>query len=211
MTGLRREHPAQRLLDVHEIANLQGRYMYYIQSHCYDAILDLFAADDPEVSVEIAESGVYEGIDKIRTLFVDMFKPLFTAPGSLPVHLLTTPVIEIAADGQSARGMWQTLGCNTFPSSDGPIATWQQGKYDNSFVRQDGRWRIKRFRWLCNFRTPHSKGWVEQPMVKVTPLDIENFPEAMKPTRMGARHDVYDPAAIMMFGPLPPEPTREGT
>jgi hypothetical protein len=82
--------------------------MYYVQSHCYDEILDLFAADDPEISVEIAESGVYEGIDKIRTLFVDMFKPLFTAPGSLPIHLLTTPVIEISSDGQSARGMWQT-------------------------------------------------------------------------------------------------------
>lgn len=210
MTGAAADSAVQRLLDVHEIANLQGRYMYFIQSHCYEEILALFAADDPAVSVEIAESGIYEGIDKIRTLFVDMFKPLFMAPGSLPIHLLTTPVIEIGADGQTARGMWQTLGCNSFPSKDGLVATWQQGKYDNSFIREHGQWRFKQFRWLCNFRTPHNKGWVEQPMVRVDPLNYENFPDAMRPTRMGERHDAYDPAAVMAFGPLPPQPEKQG-
>ena len=197
---------AQAVLDIQAIANLQGRYLYYVQSHNYDEILPLFAMDDPEVSVEIAESGVYVGADKIRTLFVDMIKPLFTAPGSLPIHMLTTPVIEVAPDRSIAYGMWQTLGCNAFPTPQGLVATWQQGKYDNSFVIERGQWRFKRFRWLCNFRTPYDQGWVKQAHLHVEPLDLANFPEAMRPSRAGERYDVYDPSTPMDFGPPPPLP-----
>lgn len=30
--------------------------------------------------------------------------------GILPVHSLTTPVIEVAADGKTARGVWISPG-----------------------------------------------------------------------------------------------------
>ena len=95
----------------------------------------------------------------------------------LPIHMLITPVIEIDPDGKSARGMWQTLGCNSFPTRHGLQAVWQQGKYDNAFVKEGSLWRFSRFRWLCHFRTPP-----------------------------GAPHDPYDPTRPMDFGPEPPEP-----
>lgn len=195
-----------RLLAMQEIANLQGRYLYYLQAHAYDKFLGLFAQDDPDISAEIAESGVYVGIDKIRTLFVDILKPLFTAPGSLPLHMLTTPVIEVSADGSTGYGMWQTIGCNAFPSESGLLATWQMGKYDNVFVRVDGQWRFKQFRWLCHFRTPFNRGWVEQPHLSVEPLDLGHFPESMHPSRPGQPFHGYDPSRVADFGPLPPEP-----
>lgn len=50
-----------------------------MQSHDYEKILDLFAQGEPDVSAEIAESGVYVGIDKIRGLFLGLIKPLFTS------------------------------------------------------------------------------------------------------------------------------------
>ena len=196
----------QRLLDLHEIANLQGRYLYYVQAHDYGRILELFARNDPDVSVEIAESGVYVGLAKIEALFVGMIKPLFTSAGSLPIHMLTTPVIEVDAGGGCATGMWQTLGCNTFPTADGLTATWQQGKYDNTFVKEDGVWRFRRFRWLCNFRTAFDQGWVRQSLLEVAPLDLSNFPEEMRPSRPGDPYPPYDPAVSMDFGPRPPEP-----
>jgi hypothetical protein len=197
-----------RLRDIHEIANLQGRYMYYIQSHSYDEILEMFTNRDPEVSAEVAESGVYVGLEKVKALFLGLLKPLFMQPGSLPIHMLTTPVIEIAPDGCHAAGMWQTLGCNSFPTRDGLCATWQQGKYDNTFVKEDGRWRFKRFRWLCNFRTPFDKGWVKQPAAGVEPLDLSRFPPALHPTHPGERYATYDPGKVMDFGPLPPASRR---
>jgi hypothetical protein len=189
-----------------EIANLQGRYLYYIQAHDYDRVLSLFALDDPEVSAEISSTGVYVGAKKVRALFLDLIKPLFTSAGSLPIHMLTTPVIEISPDGQSATGMWQTLGCNAFPTEDGLVATWQQGKYDNEFVCRDGRWFFRRFRWLCNFRTPFDEGWVRRPMTMVEPLDLSHLPERCHPSRPSDPYPGYDPSRLMDFGPLPPEP-----
>jgi SnoaL-like domain len=196
----------RRLADIHEIANLQGRYLYYVQSHRYSEIVGMFAHDDHEVSAEIAESGVYTGIEKISALFTGLIGPFFNGPGILPIHMLTTPVIEIHPGGTMAHGMWQTLGCNSFPTPTGLRAAWQQGKYDNIFVRESQGWRFKQFRWLCNFRTPFDKGWVEQPMLDVEPLQISQFPEALRPSRAGERYDAYDPSRAMDFGPEPPEP-----
>ena len=196
----------QRLTDIREIENLQGRYIYYVQSHDYDRILRMFARHDPEVSAEISSTGVYVGMEKIEALFTGMIKPLFTAPGSLPIHMLTTPVIEVDPGGLTATGMWQTLGCNAFPTATGHVAAWQQGKYDNAFVKEDGRWRFKRFRWLCNFRTAFDEGWVKQSLLDVGPLDLANFPEAMRPSRPSEPYPAYREDAAMDFGPPPPEP-----
>lgn len=196
----------EKLNALHEIANLQGRYLYYTQAHDYDRVMDLFALEDPDVSAEISSTGVYVGGEKVRALFLDLIKPLFTAAGSLPIHMLTTPVIEVAPDGDSAAGMWQTLGCNAFPTNDGLVATWQQGKYDNEFVRVDGQWFFRRFRWLCNFRTPFDEGWVRQPMIRVEPLDLSHFPERCHPSRESEPYPGYDPSRPMDFGPLPPDP-----
>lgn len=196
----------QTLLDVHEIANLQGRYLYYVQAHDYERIVSLFAEQDPEVSVEIAESGIYVGVEKVRALFTGLIEPLFTAPGSLPIHMLNTPVIEVARDGTTAAGMWQTLGCNAFSTSRGLTAVWQQGKYDNRFVKEGGRWKFKQFRWLCNFRTPFDQGWVKQPHLGVEQLDLSAFPASLHPSRQGEKYETFDPLKPMDFGPLPPEP-----
>ena len=199
----------EQLADVHEIANLQGRYLYYVQQHEYERIVDMFCRHDPQVSAEIAESGVYVGRQKVRALFIDLIKPFFGGPGILPIHMLTTPVIEVDASGATAHGMWQTLGCNVFPTSAGLTATWQQGKYDNLFVKEDGEWRFRQFRWLCNFRTSFDQGWVKQPMLPVTPLDLAGFPPEMHPSHVGEPYVGYRSTERMDFGPSPPSPGRQ--
>jgi hypothetical protein len=190
-----------------EIANLQARYLYYAQAHDYDRVLGLFDLDDSDVSVEISSTGVYVGRDKVRTFFLELIQPLFTAPGSLPIHMLNTPCIEVAPDGLTASGMWQTLGCNAFSTVDGMQATWQQGKYDNTFNRRGERWLFKQFRWLCNFRTPFDQGWVKNPMTRVEPLDLTRFPDRCHPSRPSEPYPGYDPSTAMDFGPYPPEPS----
>lgn len=191
------------LCDMQAIANLQGRFLYCIQAHDDETIVELFAKNDAEVSVEIAESGVYVGSAKVRAFFTELIGPFFNSPGVLPIHMLTTPVIDIAECGTVAYGMWQTLGCNTFEVDNDLTAVWQQGKYDNVFVKENGQWRIKQLCWLCNFRTPFDKGWVKQPMVNVEPLDFTQFPESIHPSHPGEPYDVYDPKTLMDFGPLP--------
>ena len=172
---------AGRAIDIIEIANVQGRYMYHLEGHRYAEVLDLFALDEPDVSVEIGEGGVYQGRTKVTALFVQVLKPFFTQPGMMPLHMLTTPVIEVEPGGQRGFGMWQTLGCNSFPSEDGMKAVWQQGTYDNVYAKVGGRWKILRMRWLANFRTSFDKGWVKEPVYPLPSLDWDSFPPELRP------------------------------
>lgn len=197
----------QAAADRMEIANLQGRYMYYLEAHRYNDVLALFCRDAADVSVEIGESGVYVGRQKVEALFGDILRPFFTQPGMMPVHMLTTPVIEADAEAGLGHGMWQTIGCNSFPDADGLCAVWQQGTYDNLYAREHGQWRILRMRWLANFRTRFDRGWVEEPLYRLTPLDWSRFPERMRPDLPPSdAFEAYDPAAVRMRAPRPPEP-----
>ena len=63
-------------------------------------------------------------------------------------HLTTSPVIEVAEDGKSAKGLWYTPGfINSHASANGKIrsqALWE--RYGGDFVLEDGRWLYKNLR-----------------------------------------------------------------
>jgi hypothetical protein len=196
----------ERLHAIQDIANLQGRYMYHLEGHRYDEVLALFARHAPDVSVEIGEGGVYIGRAKVETMFTQVLRPFFTMPGMMPLHMLTTPVIEVDCVSGRGHGMWQTIGCNSFPEEGGLRAVWQQGTYDNLYLREDGEWRILRMRWLPNFRTSFDRGWVKEPVYRIAPLDWSKFPADMRPDLppSGAM-EPYDPTSVRRLSPQPPE------
>jgi hypothetical protein len=70
------------LNDAREIANLQGRYIYYLQEHQYDQIVELFAQRE-EVSVEMDNLGKFHGRDKVVGVFLKVLKPLYTSESSV--------------------------------------------------------------------------------------------------------------------------------
>jgi hypothetical protein len=156
-----------------KIANLQARYIYYLQAHDYDSIVDMFAHNE-HVSVEMDNLGKFIGREKVVDVFLKVLKPLYTMKGALGLHMLTTPLIEVHPEGRLAWGMWHTLGCNTQPDFVGHdtemtaepmlIAMWQQGKYFIDFVNEDGEWKFQNFRWYVNFRTPFDEGWGKKPI-----------------------------------------------
>ena len=63
-------------------------------------------------------------------------------------HLTTSPIIEVAEDGKSAKGLWYTPGfINSHASDNGQIrsqALWE--RYGGDFVLEDGRWLYKNLR-----------------------------------------------------------------
>lgn len=189
-----------RLEAIHEIGNLQGRYNHYLQTgQIKDRLADLFAFDTPGVSAEMADSGEWRGRDGVMQLFRHLGTK-YAMPGALMVHLLTTPVIEIMPDGETAKGMWNSFGANSFLNHENKLeAMWQLGKYDISFVRQRGQWRYLVFKWFVIFRTPYQDGWVKTPIVEG--LHEASFPP---PSPL---HTPYDPQASRNhFPPFPPEP-----
>jgi hypothetical protein len=59
-------------------------------------------------------------------------------------------VIEIAGDGETAKGMWNVRGSYCKLREDGPVANWIFGWAAVDFIREDGQWKIWHFRLLFN-------------------------------------------------------------
>lgn len=75
--------------------------------------------------------------------------------GSNVFHILTTPIIEIAGDGQTAKGFWYTPGA-ILSTSDGRtgegVNMWE--RYGGDFVREGGQWRILHLEVMTDFAYP---------------------------------------------------------
>jgi hypothetical protein len=188
-----------RLEDIHEINNLQGRYNHYLSMSIFDKIIDQFAKRDPNVKVEIADSGVYEGFEGVKRLFLTMGSRLFGRKGASPLMMIMTPVIELSRDGKTAKGIWHSFGCITMREETGPYAAWVQGKYDNEFVKEDGQWKFRSLRWYVNFRTPFDQGWVKKPIV-----NSMTFADT-KPDKPSTYYMPYNPDAFNVCLPEPVE------
>lgn len=52
------------------------------------------------------------------------------------------PVIEIAGDGQTAKGLWYCWGSQAKVLSCGPTSSWTWGYYAADFVREGDCWKI---------------------------------------------------------------------
>lgn len=63
--------------------------------------------------------------------------------GTCSFHPFVTPLIEIARDGVTAKGIWESYGQETVIDGSGfPKAFWLCEKVGVDFVKEDGEWRI---------------------------------------------------------------------
>jgi hypothetical protein len=66
--------------------------------------------------------------------------------GDLVMHTLTTPIIEVATDRETAQGVWMSVGLASRVGQDGKpqyVEFWERFAVD--FVREDGQWKIWHF------------------------------------------------------------------
>jgi hypothetical protein len=70
-----------------------------------------------------------------------MQKNLGTGPNrNNSYHILSNFVIEVKGDAATAWSRWTFV----VPSPDNKPAISQAGRYDDTLVREDGRWKFKR-------------------------------------------------------------------
>jgi len=152
--------------DIEEIQKLMATYEDYVDSlQRLEELTDLFT-DDAKLVVSFlgdagAEAiivGTHEGKEAIRTL-LSVLNPTTI---SYCAHLVTNP--NITVDGEKAKGRWYLLCPFTALTREGPIAAWEQGTYDNEFVKVDGKWRISLMSFEFNFSTPYEDGWAKTRM-----------------------------------------------
>jgi hypothetical protein len=145
-----------RLQDVNEIKRLQRAYGYYLDAAAWDQMADLFADD---ATFEIGLDGVYVGKERIRQYLHTLGGGrLGLQQGQLNEHMQLQPVIDVAADGLSARGRWRAfIMAGQYHRS----ALWGEGPYENEYVKQNGVWKISKLHWYQTFLVPYAGGWAK--------------------------------------------------
>jgi hypothetical protein len=197
----------ERLQAVIEIQNLMGRYEYLHTAMQHRKIAELFAKKSPEVSAEMAGLGNWIGAEGIDKLFCGMFYLIEEDPrGKMFMHTLTTPVIEVAGDGKTAKGIWLSPGQETAPDrKTGRFqAAWAWCSYECDFIKEDGRWKFLHFRLNPILYAPYEKSWVEVPY---NPPEFgAHLPDKVKPTKPNNNWPAWSPTVSPTDKRLPPEP-----
>jgi hypothetical protein len=160
----------QRLDDIKQIEHLQKIYGYYQDYGEWQKIVDLFA--DSEPSVEEADRGVYKGKKGIKRYYIDLLGNGLNQPrrpGWLSILFQLQGVVTVDPSGKTAKGRWYGMGMEAKPTAslhEGDLRqTWINGIYENEYVKEDGKWKIKKLHFNLTFRTPYEDGWLRVPVV----------------------------------------------
>jgi SnoaL-like domain len=173
----------RNLQDVHAIRTLHYKYGYYIDKCLYDEAVDLFA----ENSRIHFLNGIYKGKAGVRRLYCDWFRNYFTKghngpiPGFLLDHVQMQDIVDVAPDGLTAKGRFRAVmaagqhDSKTERIPHFPAQCWEAGIYENSYVKEDGVWKIQVLNYNMLWQADYEKGWAhDQPHLK--PLD-KTYPE----------------------------------
>ena len=193
------EAEVARLDAARQLHNLMGRYTVNFSPKNMHRALDFYALERADVSVEIADRGVYVGAEALRKLFGAQFA--MSLNGNLLVHYLATPMIEVSGDGQSAKGVWRSPGIEAVapPSGGKPTALWSFGTYAVDFIRLRGEWKILHLHWFRIVKCSYAAGWVDDLSMTYTGK-LPDSPEV----RPSTYHNPYTPDTIQE--PIPPCP-----
>ncbi|CCA90625.1 conserved hypothetical protein (plasmid) [Novosphingobium sp. PP1Y] len=180
---------AQANADRSAVENLFSRYMYLHNAFQDNQIVDLWAKKGtPDIRAQYSNLGVYTNWDSIISYHRDRPSPI----GKLLFHYVTTPIIEVAGDGQTAKGLWIVNGLEsglTDPEHAKNMPDWMfekdmvDGKkvwmhnvylkYGIDFIKQDGQWKIWHFHCFEVARAPYGMGWI--PFAAAAQDDPFNF------------------------------------
>jgi len=205
----------QVLKDVHEIQNLMGRYVY-LHEVCRDPEFPdtMYAQKTPGISSEVARMGVF--VDKgLRKLYKkpEPGSPLSDMRGMLFTHPLATPVIEVAGDGKTAKGLWMSPGYETSqdPATKKLVGCLCYTKYGCDFVKEAGKWKMWHYHvyriFLTPMNTPFTEEWEanvrDKAMGAMGAGGPSPFGKADKPTTYD---HPYSKTTERELVPAPPEP-----
>ena len=199
----------QRLEDIHEINQIMGRRAYLHSAGRHDREIEELWSTQEDVVFEAEDHGAWTTLSGVKHAYVNgnPFPP--GTKGLMIEHTVTTPVIEIAQDGQTAKGIWISPGHETFPVESGPPkAHWSWGRYGVDFRKEHGEWKIWHLHVLTTFRTPFDQDWVKTALKKPEwlPKDGDPGEKIGGPPRGVSFNEAYHPDRFPKYQPVPADP-----
>ncbi len=213
-------HMADVVEDTTAIANIMGAFTFLNCYKQHKRQFENWSHNEPTITLN---DGKYVGYEAVKAFFVDYheaqtrwadetMRKLFPeelggksdeeiwAVGSNTVLNFTTPLIEVAFDGQTAKGMWYVYGSTTEVYSTGPKAAWNFGRCAVDFVKEDGVWKIWHMTMFTDIQCPVGGNWGKD---KMYPHEGVEIPE---PTVKEHYYTGYGEDFLSLVEPPLPEP-----
>ena len=177
--------PGRKTQDLYEIENIMGAWAVHGRRGDLSGFAEKYMTH-PELKPVLAimsqgkETPVREGIDAIRERFAGMDARFRNHRYSM--HVPTTPVVEVSADGTHAVGTWYDHSATCLASGDETCFPYMVfvARYFHEFVKIDQKWYVKRFYWepLIHLEEwkldlTHTDGWAAR-------TDDRNYPEPLE-------------------------------
>jgi hypothetical protein len=164
MTLKELEARLKNLEDVEAINRLQRAYGYYLV-HWEGKQLAALFSDAPDVTLGAGDGGVvFSGQKDVK----NFFKRIGDPPELLHGLMQLSGIVDVDPDGKTAKGRWFGFGPLAIPGEDEKVkAIWGFGIYENEYVKEKGRWKIKKLHYDYIMTTPYEDGWVKTPTMRI--------------------------------------------
>lgn len=206
------EHDTTLVEDITQIQRIQRALGFYLDKGYFGEAASMFSDDG---RVMMGMDGVYIGRDRIQELFTRHGGGSVSAGPGLPfgrinMHMQLSPTVTVAADGQSASARWMQW---SLTGNYEQAIQWGDATLENSYVKEDGVWKISEMNIFTNFIAPYEGGWAalaptegewKTSVAEVFPAD-EPSPVSYKPfpvTYAPPFHFANDHSSIMSDPPL---------
>ncbi|MFT3752536.1 MAG: nuclear transport factor 2 family protein [Paludibacter sp.] len=216
-----------RQQDWQAVSNLMGARANLMVANRGDLVIELFAKKQPDVAFALNGQFIEVGHDRIKAAFgkdpqrqqraLEQLAKVYPqleaklenqGAGDFRAHALMSPIIEVAEDGQTAQGFWQTIGPAFFSGANNggtPTAALSYEKYAVDFIKEDGQWKIWHLQTFIEFYQEFDKPFADQVKAAMTPRTGDNAgPAGTPPANAGGTpYPEWTPVRVPKQVPLP--------
>ena len=213
-------HMADMVEDIRAVSNLMGAYTFLNCYKLHKRAFQDWSENEPTLTLN---NGRYVGYEAVKAFFVDyneaqtrwaneIMRKLYPeelggksdeeiwAVGSNTVLTFTTPIVEIAFDGKTAKGYWYIFGETTEVYSEGPKAAWKFGRCAVDFIKENGKWKFWHMTVFTDIEAPLGSNWGSSEMYPHEGVEIP------APTEPGTVYQSYGADYVSTINPPYPEP-----
>ncbi len=212
------------------LKNLMGKYVLTMLLEQRGEAYERFWSSREDICLGVNE-GWYAGAEAVRGYYAaqaqrtaaesELMKELFPEKlaaldqeqlygvGHLDNRPVSAPVIVVADDGQTAKGMWTSMGCyNSFDEMYGPQSHWSWSIYAVDFILEDGQWKLWHMMYLTEIDALCGRDWTKptapaQERPEFAPLKQAQVPGPNVPTQL---HQPWSADRLKAGLPRLPEP-----
>jgi hypothetical protein len=170
-----------RVEDELGIRRLQHTYGYLMDKCMYEEAVNLFSDRGEAYFL----GGVFQGRAGVRRLYCGRLGRKFAAGKNGPTrgllldHLTMQDVITVAPDRLAAKGRFRCFlqggSHESVPKIEEPF--WEGGIYENTYLKEDGVWKIGVLNYNALFYAPYDKGWGRVKPGYAVPAFSKTYPE----------------------------------